>query len=157
MTQRPAGWKPYSEVHKGSDTVSGTVLAYPKVEGDPGIPAREICAYLPPSLAASIAAGETSHRRYPVLYFMDGQNVFDEKTSYIGVKWAADEALEKLAADGIEAIAVAVYNDGDERMPGPDTSVEPLDLTEWPGGYIRSIDVHPAPGHASGNGRAWIR
>ena len=116
MTQWPAGWKPYAEVHKGSDTVSGTVLAYPKVEGDPGIPAREICAYLPPSLATSIAAGETSHRRYPVLYFMDGQNVFDEKTSYIGVKWAADEALEKLAADGIEAIAVAVYNDGDERM-----------------------------------------
>jgi hypothetical protein len=45
----------------------------------------------------------------------------------------------------------------DERMPGPDATVQPLDLTEWPGGYIRSVDVRPAPGHAAGNGRAWIR
>jgi predicted alpha/beta superfamily hydrolase len=89
---------------------------YPKVEGDPGIPAREICAYLPPSLAKAMAVGARTDRRYPVLYFMDGQNVFDEKTSYIGVKWAADEALEKLAKDGIEAIAVAVANHGDDRM-----------------------------------------
>ena len=51
----------------------------------------------------------------------------------------------------------AVVGIEDERMPGPDPSVPPLDLTEWPGGYIRSIDVHPAPGHASGHGRAWIR
>lgn len=117
MTQWPAGWKPYTEVHKGStDTISGTVLVYPKVEGAPGIPGREISAYLPPSLAADIKAGESPKRRYPVLYFMDGQNVFDEKTSYLGVKWAADEALEALAKDGIEAIAVAVWNHGDDRM-----------------------------------------
>lgn len=119
MTAWPQGWKPYTEVHKGHSTVSGTVLAYPKVEGAPGIPAREICVYLPPSLAAAMKAAEgagPAGRRYPVLYFMDGQNVFDEKTSYIGVKWAADEALEMLARDGIEAIAVAVYNHGDDRM-----------------------------------------
>jgi predicted alpha/beta superfamily hydrolase len=91
-------------------------LSYPKVEGAPGIPAREICVYLPPSLGAAMKAGRAPDRRYPVLYFMDGQNVFDEKTSYIGVKWAADETLERLATDGIEAIAVAVYNHGDDRM-----------------------------------------
>jgi hypothetical protein len=119
VTAWPQGWKPYSEVHKGANTIAGTVLAYPKVEGAPGIPAREICVYLPPSLAAAVKAGEgagPAGRRYPVLYFMDGQNVFDEKTSYIGVKWAADEALEQLAKDGIEAIAVAIYNHGDDRM-----------------------------------------
>lgn len=44
----------------------------------------------------------------------------------------------------------------DERMPGPDESAEALDLTEWPGGYIRSIDVRPAPGHGMGRGRAWL-
>lgn len=116
MTHWPAGWKPYTEIHKGVNTISGTVLVWPKVEGDPGIPAREVCVYLPPSLAASIAAGRTTHQRYPVLYFMDGQNVFDAKTSYIGVEWAADEALENLAANGIEAIAVAVANHGGDRM-----------------------------------------
>ncbi|HEY8134604.1 MAG TPA: alpha/beta hydrolase-fold protein [Candidatus Limnocylindrales bacterium] len=119
MTHWPAGWKPYAEVHKGDNTITGTVLVWPKVAGDPGIPGREICVYLPPSLARSLAAGEGGGhggRRYPVLYFMDGQNVFDAKTSYIGVEWAADEALEKLAEDGIEAIAVAVANHGDDRM-----------------------------------------
>ena len=51
--------------------------------------------------------------------------------------------------------SVAVIED--ERMPDPDESVEPLDLSEWPGGYIRSVDVRPAPGHAAGHGRAWLR
>lgn len=119
MTHWPAGWKLYAEVHKGHNTITGTVLVLPKVEGAPGIPAREICVYLPPSLASAMAAGDRGGpggRRYPVLYFMDGQNVFDAKTSFIGVEWAADEALEKLANEGIEAIAVAVANHGDDRM-----------------------------------------
>ena len=112
----PAGWKPYSEVHRGANTISGTVLVWPKIEGAPGIPSREMQAYLPLSLAAALAAGRPADRRYPVLYFMDGQNVFDAKTSYIGVEWAADEALEALARDRMEAIAVAVWNHGDDRM-----------------------------------------
>lgn len=116
MTGWPAGWRPYAEVHGRSNTISGTVLVWPRVEGAPGIPAREIAAYLPPSLVEAAAKGQSPDRRYPVLYFMDGQNVFDARTSYIGVEWAADEALENLAADGIEAIAVAVANHGDERM-----------------------------------------
>ena len=106
----------YADVHHGTNTITGTVLVWPKVEGVPGIPAREIVAYLPPSLAASMAAGSHTDRRYPVLYFMDGQNIFDAKTSYIGVEWGADEALETLAGEGYEAIAVAVWNHGDDRM-----------------------------------------
>jgi Thioesterase-like superfamily len=46
---------------------------------------------------------------------------------------------------------------GDERMPAPDPGNEPLELTEWPGGFIRSIEVRTAPGHAAGRGRAWLR
>jgi len=45
----------------------------------------------------------------------------------------------------------------DERMPGPDESVEPVILNEWSGGYIRSVEIRPAPGHASAHGRAWLR
>ncbi|MEP7378976.1 MAG: alpha/beta hydrolase-fold protein, partial [Chloroflexota bacterium] len=112
----PAGWKPYTDVHHGNNTISGTVLVWPKVEGDPGIPGREVQAYLPPSLAASLASGSPTGLRYPVLYFMDGQNIFDARTSYIGVEWGADEALEELAGEGMEAIAIAVWNHGDDRM-----------------------------------------
>ncbi|HUG47626.1 MAG TPA: alpha/beta hydrolase-fold protein [Candidatus Limnocylindria bacterium] len=82
----------------------------------PGIPGREVLAYLPPSLAAlGPAAAAVSGRRYPVLYFHDGQNVFDQVTSYSG-EWHVDETLEMLAGEGLEAIAVAVPNAGDGRM-----------------------------------------
>ncbi|MBX3093708.1 MAG: thioesterase family protein, partial [Cryobacterium sp.] len=41
--------------------------------------------------------------------------------------------------------------------PGPDESGGPVALTEWPGGYIQSIEVRKAPGHEPGHGRAWLR
>jgi len=112
----PSGWRPYAEVHGADNTVSGTVLVWPRLDGAPGIPAREICVYLPPSLAAGDAAGAVAAgRRYPVLYFNDGQNVFDDRTSFVG-EWHADETLEALAAEGYEAIAVAVPNGGEARI-----------------------------------------
>lgn len=45
----------------------------------------------------------------------------------------------------------------DERMPGLADAGEPLDLSHWPGGYIRSIDVRSLAGHAPGRGRVWLR
>ncbi len=61
-------------------------------------------------------ARERADRRsaLPVLYFHDGQNVFDGGTSFSGVEWDADEALEQLAQEGCEAIAVAVAQRGDD-------------------------------------------
>jgi len=66
---------------------------------------RDVWIYLPPSYAGSSA-------RYPVVYFHDGQNVFDAATAFAGVEWQADEALEALARSGtaLEAIAVAIAN-----------------------------------------------
>lgn len=51
----------------------------------------------------------------------------------------------------------AVAGIEDERMPGPDELVAPVIVTEWPGGYIQSVEIRPAPGHAPGRGRAWLR
>lgn len=104
-------WLPYQEVHGKRHTVSGEVRVWRGLQGSDGIPSRDILAYLPPSLAA----GRPGTRRYPTLYFHDGQNVFDEHTSYAG-EWRADEALEGLARDGLEAIAIGVPNSGDGRM-----------------------------------------
>jgi len=71
---------------------------------------RVLRVYLPPSYATANA------RRYPVIYFHDGQNVFDDATSYAG-EWGADELLDRLAADaGFEAIAVGIDNGGERRM-----------------------------------------
>ena len=108
------GWRPYSEVHGSDGTVSGRVVVWPYLAGNSSIPGREIVAYLPPALADG-DGGQGDGRRFPVLYFHDGQNVFDERTSFVG-EWHVDETLEQLAGEGFEAIAVAVPNDGDARM-----------------------------------------
>ncbi|MBC8136331.1 MAG: alpha/beta hydrolase [Fibrella sp.] len=59
------------------------------------------------------------NRRYPVFYLLDGQNVFDGATAFIGGnEWKADETADALEAIGkIEpVILVAVYNAGAERV-----------------------------------------
>ena len=54
--------------------------------------------------------------RYPVVYFMDGQNVFDAATSYAG-EWGADETLDELLArHDLAVIAVGVDHGGEARM-----------------------------------------
>jgi predicted alpha/beta superfamily hydrolase len=108
-------WLPYEEIHGGRHTITGEVRVWRGLEGAPRIRARDILVYLPPSLAADSGPRRPTGRRYPTLYFQDGQNVFDERTSYAG-EWRADEALQDLASEGIEAIAVAVPNVGEGRM-----------------------------------------
>ncbi|GAB3845569.1 alpha/beta hydrolase-fold protein [Hymenobacter terrigena] len=70
---------------------------------------RRIWLYLPADYAANPA------RRYPVLYLHDGQNVFDDATSF-GGEWGVDETLDRLRKAGQDAtgsIVVAVDN-GDQ-------------------------------------------
>jgi predicted alpha/beta superfamily hydrolase len=118
-------WQKYEQVHGRDNTVTGTVVVWPRLASPQLGGARDILAYLPPSLAErlpslanrlpELADHPDSGRRYPVVYFHDGQNVFDERTSFSG-EWQADETLEQLAAEGIEAIAVAIPNGGEARM-----------------------------------------
>jgi alpha-glucosidase len=70
---------------------------------------RTIRVYLPPSYA-------TTQRRYPVLYMHDGQNLFDNATSYAG-EWGVDESLNALAqSQGLELIVVGIDNGQDKRI-----------------------------------------
>ncbi len=71
---------------------------------------RKILIYLPPNYE------EETTKKYPVVYLQDGQNVFDAKTAY-SKEWHADESLNNLYHnEGIEVIAVAIYNGGNQRM-----------------------------------------
>ena len=71
---------------------------------------RTLRLYLPPSYAT-----ETT-RRYPVIYMHDGQNLFDDATSYAG-EWGVDETLDDFARTrGFEAIVVGIDHGGDERL-----------------------------------------
>jgi predicted alpha/beta superfamily hydrolase len=110
-----SAWQSYDEVHGPDHTVSGTVVVWPALHSPQLGGEREIVVYLPPSLAAAGPERAWQGRRYPVLYFHDGQNVFDERTSYVG-EWQADETLEQLAREGLEAIAVAIPNSQQTRM-----------------------------------------
>jgi predicted alpha/beta superfamily hydrolase len=45
----------------------------------------------------------------------DGQNLFDRETSSIG-EWCADETMEKLSEEGLEAIIVGIPHMGESRI-----------------------------------------
>jgi metallo-beta-lactamase class B len=71
--------------------------------------ARRVWIYLPPGYSS----GST---RYPVLYMHDGQNVFDNATSFVG-EWGVDETLDSLNALGDkDVIVVAVDHGGSKRF-----------------------------------------
>ncbi len=98
----------------GSGTAAPNVFV---LDDNFGIPQlnrnRKILVYLPPDYA-------TSGKRYPVLYMHDGQNLFDENTSFSG-EWEVDESLNALFGNGDDGvIVVGIYNSSyrlDEYSP----------------------------------------
>lgn len=75
---------------------------------------RDVDVYLPRSYDAG-------RRRYPVVYMQDGQNLSDPSIAFAGT-WGLDEALRRLAANGLEVIVVGVHNTRDrlaEYSPFP--------------------------------------
>lgn len=70
---------------------------------------RRVWLYLPPDYA-------TTTKKYPVLYLQDGQNLFDEQTSFSG-EWEVDESLNQLHAQGdYGCIVVGIDNGGQYRL-----------------------------------------
>lgn len=70
---------------------------------------RKIRIYLPPDYASS-------KRKYPVIYMHDGQNAFDQATSYAG-EWRVDESLDSLYSKGDKGcIVVAIDHGGTKRL-----------------------------------------
>jgi predicted alpha/beta superfamily hydrolase len=99
-------WQAYAETHEGN-TVVGDLRACwvpaPELGGK-----REVLCLLPPG-------AETSGWRYPVVYMLDGQNLFDDAASYAG-EWRVDETMAVLADEGRQAIIVGITNGGDARL-----------------------------------------
>lgn len=70
---------------------------------------RRIWIYLPPDYA-------TSHKRFPVIYMPDAQNLFDEALSFSG-EWKVDETLDGFFRTGkLGAIVVGIDHGGTERL-----------------------------------------
>lgn len=69
---------------------------------------RRVWIYLP-------ASYDQGRKKYPVMYMHDGQNVFEDTTSFSG-EWGVDEALDTLGRMIGETIVVAIDNGGEKRM-----------------------------------------
>jgi len=62
-------------------------------------------------------------KSYPVLYMHDGQNLFEDTTSFMG-EWGVDETLDSLFSEGYEVpIVIGINNGGMLRIE---------ELTPWP-------------------------
>jgi predicted alpha/beta superfamily hydrolase len=87
---------------------------------------RKIWVYLPPDY-------NSTDKRYPVLYMHDGQNLFDEATSFAGQVWGIDKTLNSLFAkkktrgvivigiDNGEKHRMDEYSPWKNRFPGLET------------------------------------
>lgn len=94
----------------GNSTAASNVQILSNTFGIPQLSTtRRIWLYLPPDYA-------TSTKNYPVLYMQDGQNLFDNATSFSG-EWQVDETLNNLFNQGdFGAIVVGIDNGGGERL-----------------------------------------
>ncbi len=80
---------------------------------------RRIWIYLPASYSQS-------KKSYPVLYMQDGQNIFDDATSFSG-EWGVDETLDTLALEVEQSIVVGIDNGGDKRV----NEYNPYDMQQF--------------------------
>ncbi len=70
---------------------------------------RKIWIYLPPDY-------ETSKTKYPVIYMHDGQNLFDDFTSFSG-EWRVDETMNAIFQEtGKSAIVIGIDNGANKRL-----------------------------------------
>ena len=75
---------------------------------------RRVWIYLP-------AGYTSSHKKYPVIYIHDGQNLFDAYTSGYG-EWGIDEIMDKMP-DKEESIIIGIDHGGEYRI----TEYDPYD------------------------------
>ncbi len=91
---------------------------------------RTLALYLPKGY-------ESDSMDYPVIYFLDGQSLFDQKINE-GAEWKVDEVLDSLGLLGQQqAIVVGIYN-SERRMK----EYKPFPSTRWYSDWIVSGDLH---------------
>jgi predicted alpha/beta superfamily hydrolase len=116
--QAPAlGTATAAEQPQIAHTIVGTVRVLAQVYSPQLDNQRDILVYLPPGY-------EETDTRYPVVYMHDGQNLFDQATSYT-CEWQVDETMELLSQAGYAAIVVGISNRGRERIDEYSPFVDP--------------------------------
>ena len=103
-----AAWRDHTGDAPRTPTLTGDIRRHANFPSK-HVKARDVLVWLPPGYDGA------APRRYPVLYFHDGNNVFDAATSFAGVEWGVDETADRLVRAGTipPFIAVAVANTPD--------------------------------------------
>ena len=98
-------------VAQRKSTVTGDVRVHEDFRSKHLANSRRLLVYLPPDYE------KKPNERYPVLYMQDGQNLFDDATSFAG-EWHADETAERLIKEGKipPLIIVGIENAGGDRV-----------------------------------------
>jgi predicted alpha/beta superfamily hydrolase len=86
-------------------TTSGRIEYFHEIYFGPLDNLRSIAVYLPPGY-------DSSRKSYPVLYALDGQNLFDDATATFGREWNLDETAEWMIKKGEipPMIIVGIYS-----------------------------------------------
>jgi len=111
-----AGWRTEVPTTSGAvavrkSTVTGDVRVHEDFKSQHLGNNRRLLVYLPPDYE------KDKSQRYPVLYMQDGQNLFDDATSFAG-EWHVDETAERLIKEGKirPLIIVGIENAGGDRV-----------------------------------------
>lgn len=75
------------------DISAGRIVAWPALDGGAAGP-MTVWVWLPPGY------DKAAHKRFPVLYMHDGQNLFDRKLTKFDQEWGIDEAIPRIHALG---------------------------------------------------------
>lgn len=97
--------------------------------------------YYPPSYA------ENTLKRYPLLVMHDGQNLFNDSTSFLGVAWHCQDTVDELVNEGAmqEIVIVGLYNTLD-RMNEYTYSYDPSEQVGGKGDlYLDFIEQQVLP------------
>lgn len=110
------GLASFTQEKKSTKTDNVTELEREFVFHDISDVSHKIWVYLPPDY------NETK-KDYPVIYMHDGQNLFDDKTAYIG-EWNVDETLNAIfEKTGKGFIVIGIQNGRESRI---------AEYTPWP-------------------------
>lgn len=99
-------WRNYWAGRERFARGKGELLISSPVGG--AVPPRPLTVYLPPGY-------RDGRDRFPLVVLQDGQNLFDDATSFAGA-WRVERAIDELAAAGHPVIAVGVPNAEKHRI-----------------------------------------
>ena len=122
-------WQDYRSFynHTHDHSVSGVLRIAPGVYSSQLDNHRDILVYLPPSY-------HRGDRHYPVLYMQDGQNLFDNVTSYAG-EWGVDDNATGGGDTGTDCVATSLRHGCDSLVQFEIMDQPPLERAAnnpWP-------------------------